>query len=764
MIAAWMVYSITVATMLAMVAALLERVSRARGVPARAIWMGTMVATILLTASVVWRSDRIRPDTVVSAIAPGAAETSAGLMGQEISSGGVAVERPAAPASWITRQVQSFSSRRAWGWPLGLTGRAPTALGAIDYTLLATWIGLTTLALVLLAGSIARLQRRRSRWRAGIVDATPILITDGLGPVVVGILDSAIAVPAWFADLPAIERRLILEHERQHLTARDPLVMFGGLVLGALVPWNPAVWMMVRRLRRSMEIDCDGRVLRVVPARGEYAALLIDIGARSLPPGAISPALADFGSDLESRVDHVLAAGRRGATWAVVLQAIAGCALLIVACAAPHPNVQLGADPAALPAAVPAAPSAPTARDSAVRAVVVQDSVRRATAASRDAVRAVVVQDSVRRVTAASRDSAVRAAVVAVQSSIASAAGVTASTAGVGSASVTSSSAASSANPATSANAGSVTFTAPSSRAATLAAEAAAALAAARRVDSTRAAVGATGVGGGRGGRGALAVVSDSTRAAADGGRGRGGVGALAVMSDSARAAFLARLPAGTGRGGASGGAGSLTGRVSGSTVTGRGGATGVGAGGVAAGSRGGAAGTARAGASDLPAFIRGLAGAGGGSSRWTSQTGIASCAPFGCEGSSISWSSAGFMRHGNTNDTNIYLQYGSANPPRELTTDTLAMFLVKHYRRLFEDPPAQGLTMVVFALDTLGQVTQTKSVPASSISATRTEQILEEVFPGTTGQWLATGHVSGTIAPIGLAGRWLITVFGFRR
>ena len=55
-------------------------------------------------------------------------------------------------------------------------------------------------------------------------------------------------------------RATILRHEQEHARARDHLtLLYAGLVLQQLFPWNPAIWWMCRRLRAAVELDCDQR-------------------------------------------------------------------------------------------------------------------------------------------------------------------------------------------------------------------------------------------------------------------------------------------------------------------------------------------------------------------------------------------------------------------------------------------------------------------------------------------------------------------------
>jgi hypothetical protein len=71
----------------------------------------------------------------------------------------------------------------------------------------------------------------------------------------------------------------------------------------ALFPWNPAVWFIVKRLRLSIEIDCDRRVLarRRANAR-DYGILLLTVGARTGNDLRFAVSLAEPRRFLEQRI------------------------------------------------------------------------------------------------------------------------------------------------------------------------------------------------------------------------------------------------------------------------------------------------------------------------------------------------------------------------------------------------------------------------------------------------------------------------------
>lgn len=135
-----------------------------------------------------------------------------------------------------------------------------------------------------------------------MLHGTRVRVSPVAGPAVVGLVDPQIVVPKWLLHAREDEQRLAITHEREHLAARDPQLLIAACVAAAALPWHPAAWWMLARLRLAVEIDCDRRVLAAGTPRGLYGSALIDMAAREshLPFGA--PALADHTTHLERRL------------------------------------------------------------------------------------------------------------------------------------------------------------------------------------------------------------------------------------------------------------------------------------------------------------------------------------------------------------------------------------------------------------------------------------------------------------------------------
>jgi hypothetical protein len=168
------------------------------------------------------------------------------------------------------------------------------------------------LSLLLLATSLAaiagfalsyeRTKTRVRRSRSLNIDGTDVRVSPSIGPAVVGLVPSHIVVPEWLMSRPVQDQRIAVAHEVEHIRGGDPWMLVIACAAVSLMPWNPALWYCLSRLRLAMEVDCDRRVLgRGVPAV-KYGSLLIDFSAmHSTSPMAI-PAFPGSGSHLERRL------------------------------------------------------------------------------------------------------------------------------------------------------------------------------------------------------------------------------------------------------------------------------------------------------------------------------------------------------------------------------------------------------------------------------------------------------------------------------
>ena len=208
----------------------------------------------------------------------------------------------------------------------------------LDVLLAFVWLLGSTMCLGVLVASAWRVSRMRQAWRETVIAGVPVLVSHDVGPAVIGLVHHGIVVPSWVEALDDDEQRTVMTHEREHVRAGDPLLLWGTTLLVVLMPWNAALWYALRRLRHAIEMDCDARVLRSRPDARAYCTLLVDVGERTLAGLAPMAALAEPATLLERRIE-ALTAPARGWNRRVALGALAALMLIVAACWAPRPVV-----------------------------------------------------------------------------------------------------------------------------------------------------------------------------------------------------------------------------------------------------------------------------------------------------------------------------------------------------------------------------------------------------------------------------------------
>lgn len=274
----WMLWSIATAALVAAAATALDRAAFYVGLSRRFVWIGaigmTVVAPMLLglrrapmASAPVVNLARVAPPVSVTPRAgpsistvtttgmravPGALETSPDSPSAQPRS--ISVEWRNAFGTW------SIVAARAHVW------------------VIRAWFAASSILLALFAGAIFRLGIARSRWRIAETEIGRVLLAPDTGPAVVGFLRPRVVLPSWVMSLDVRERALLLRHELEHLRAGDTRTLLVAELVVAVLPWNAAMWWMVRRLRLAIEMDCDTRVIRSVGSIYEYASMLLGVG------------------------------------------------------------------------------------------------------------------------------------------------------------------------------------------------------------------------------------------------------------------------------------------------------------------------------------------------------------------------------------------------------------------------------------------------------------------------------------------------------
>ena len=280
----WIVYVLLVGGLFACAAAATDGILRRAAMPTRWVWVAALLAT-----------------TVFSAISLAHVEPRAGTQVNVKERAATQLPLPETREGLLEAIVRARAS--IGGVASRIVGAAHHELTQREQALfLVAWFTSSTALLVILSLVHRGMDRRRRDWPVAVLFDVPVRITPVEGPAVVGITSPEIVIPRWLLGRTPEEQRLVVVHEREHIEARDHLLLLGGLLLAALFPWHPAVWWAVSRLRLAIELDCDARVLhRGVMAR-PYGKLLIDIAGQCAGHRVGALALADRPSHLERRL------------------------------------------------------------------------------------------------------------------------------------------------------------------------------------------------------------------------------------------------------------------------------------------------------------------------------------------------------------------------------------------------------------------------------------------------------------------------------
>ncbi len=306
MIAAWMLYCVAIGLALVIGGLALERGLHLAGRPTRWAWVVALAGSFVIPAAA-W----LRPDAFSAVPIPLAPAVTEPVNAIPWMTGGLS---PAAPALAPAFSLTDLDGGLGWGWGLS-----------------------SAFVLCVLGAAALRLAVLRRQWRASVVDGRPVLVSENVGPAVAGLWRPEVIVPGWALALGEPQRRLMLSHEEEHVRAADPWLLACGAAALVLMPWNPALWWQVRRLRLAVEIDCDARVLARGGTPPEYGELLLQVGRRRARLALAVPALGEPASFLERRIRRMATALPRW-RWAGAAVALAVAAGAVIgACEAPRP-------------------------------------------------------------------------------------------------------------------------------------------------------------------------------------------------------------------------------------------------------------------------------------------------------------------------------------------------------------------------------------------------------------------------------------------
>ena len=160
-------------------------------------------------------------------------------------------------------------------------------------------------------------------------------------PSVIGFVSPRILVPAWLMEqMTEYELTQVVLHEMEHLRRGDDWLNLLQKLSLVVMPLNPVLFWVERRLCFERELACDDGVLRRTKAPRAYATCLTSLAERGLDRRVLSLALGalERQSQLARRVHRILRREAslsprqsRGLTGAVALVLI-GCATGLARC------------------------------------------------------------------------------------------------------------------------------------------------------------------------------------------------------------------------------------------------------------------------------------------------------------------------------------------------------------------------------------------------------------------------------------------------
>jgi beta-lactamase regulating signal transducer with metallopeptidase domain len=302
-------YSIVIAAFISMAAHLAEKCLLAFSKPTRFAWIAGLSLIVCLTVASVFGSG------------PRLTSPSARPARQFLVSTKTTAVRLAPVLSPVPRVIVSIPSR---------TRRLDTAL-------LWSWLSATSIVLLSIVVLTIRARRLIARSKTASMAGTRVRVTRDIGPALVGIFGYEIVVPGWCFALSPRDQALIIAHEREHAKAFDPAMICVAAIAIVLFPWNVSLWYLMKRLRASIELDCDARVLKHSDNVHEYGSLLLTVGARSSARPLFAAALGERASELQRRIRAMSSEGQRAQRFVVGFSVLASLTLLAAAVRAPRP-------------------------------------------------------------------------------------------------------------------------------------------------------------------------------------------------------------------------------------------------------------------------------------------------------------------------------------------------------------------------------------------------------------------------------------------
>jgi beta-lactamase regulating signal transducer with metallopeptidase domain len=315
MIAEWMLYAALCALGLVAAAAIIERWLLNAGAQVRHVWS----AALLLSVAIPVIAYRLAPrGTVIvpaSISSPTPSDADVGTAAPHSATRQALEPNPAV----IDQSLRKFIPANGFAVKI--------------------WIALSAALLGYILLGLVTLARMRRTWRPSDICGVQVLVSEQTGPAVVNIFSPQIVMPEWALAMDRYQLGLMIRHEQEHRRARDPQLLAAAQLALIAMPWNPALWWAVTRLRMAVELDCDARVLRTADPR-TYGDLLLEVARPRRHSRLVAvAAFAERAGGLERRIRAIARRRDRVARGARVGAATIGLAVVGIAWVAPHPSV-----------------------------------------------------------------------------------------------------------------------------------------------------------------------------------------------------------------------------------------------------------------------------------------------------------------------------------------------------------------------------------------------------------------------------------------
>lgn len=319
----WIVYSFFVGALLALAAAAIDAGGRALRVPTRWVWVSALGLVAVFAVSLPFRSPGASTNRVVTS---GAMQSSTASL---------------PPLTFVQRMAAEWQHAQGAIGGVGelvLDALVRSFPARVDHGLGLLWIVASLVTMVFFLAVYLRMRIALRSWPRSTLHDVEIRVAPNSGPAVVGLARPEIVLPTWIVTRSWEEQRLVLAHENAHRQAGDHIVLALGCLAAAALPWHPAVWWMLSRLRLAVELDCDRRVLARHATPESYGMMLIDLAGRCSEFRLGIPALADGTSHLERRIVAMTMKRSSSPVARAAGCGLVACGALLVACEAHVPT------------------------------------------------------------------------------------------------------------------------------------------------------------------------------------------------------------------------------------------------------------------------------------------------------------------------------------------------------------------------------------------------------------------------------------------